>query len=65
MIPATYVSADAVERADAYRFGYRSVCECPHEIGVPEANEKRGTWTWRHSTGFLRRSVTYCPSQFT
>jgi hypothetical protein len=39
MFPATYVSADALERADAYRLGYRTVCQHPREIGVPEATE--------------------------
>ena len=38
-MPATYVSADAGERLGAYRYGYRTVCECPREIGVPEASE--------------------------
>ena len=39
MLPATYLSADALERANAYRLGYRTVCWCPREIGVPEATE--------------------------
>jgi hypothetical protein len=39
MIPAIYVSGDALERADAYRFGYRTVCWHPREIGVPEVSD--------------------------
>jgi hypothetical protein len=39
MFPATYVSADALERADAYRLGYRTVCMHPREIGVLEVTE--------------------------
>src|SRR5258708_38518886 len=39
LFPATYVSADALERADAYRLGYRTVCQDPREIGVPEVTE--------------------------
>ena len=39
MFPATYLSSDALERADAYRLGYRTVCQHPKEIGVLEPNE--------------------------
>jgi hypothetical protein len=39
MFPATYVSGDALERADAYRIGYRTVCRHPREIGILEASE--------------------------
>jgi hypothetical protein len=33
MIEGTYVSGDACERADAYRFGHRQVCWHPNEVG--------------------------------
>jgi len=39
MLPATYLSNDALERADAYRYGYRTVCQHPKEIGLLEPNE--------------------------
>ena len=34
VIEGTYVSGDACERADAFRFGYRTVCHHPKEVGV-------------------------------
>jgi len=34
VIKGTYASSDACERADAFRFGYLSVCHHPKEIGV-------------------------------
>jgi hypothetical protein len=38
MIEGTYVSGDACERADAYRFGYRTVCWHPKEVVVATAD---------------------------
>jgi hypothetical protein len=39
MINGTYVSSDAVERAEAFRLGYAKVCQHPKEIGVLEPDE--------------------------
>ena len=39
MFPAIYVSADELERADAYRLGYRTVCWHPREIGLADVSE--------------------------
>ena len=39
MLEHIYVSGDALERAEAYRLGYRTVCMHPRAIGVPEVNE--------------------------
>jgi hypothetical protein len=39
MIEGTYVSGDACERADAYRFGYRQVCWHPKEITLAESDQ--------------------------
>src|SRR4051794_4764192 len=39
MFPATYVSGDSRERADAYCLGYRTVCHHPREVGVPDVSE--------------------------
>jgi hypothetical protein len=39
MLPATYVSGDALERADAYRLGYRTVCQHPREVGSLDVSE--------------------------
>jgi hypothetical protein len=39
LLPATYVSCDQVERADAFKVGHRTVCQHPCEVGVLEPSE--------------------------
>jgi hypothetical protein len=39
LLPATYVSSDQIERADAFKVGYRNVCQHPREVGVLEPSE--------------------------
>jgi hypothetical protein len=39
MFPAIYVSGEELERADAYRLGYRTVCRHPREVGTPDVSE--------------------------
>ena len=39
MLTATYMSSDEVERADAFRVDYVTVCQHPNEIGELEASD--------------------------
>jgi hypothetical protein len=39
LISAVYMSSDEVDRADAFKVGYRAVCQHPNEVGSLESGD--------------------------